>query len=157
LLSAFAVLDARYLYARVVPREPMKRDQTSELRFWIEQGPNMTTVEVKVGTREKPCELSDVKTPESQAVVPLCYWLGNAIDVRIPRDSVPKTIDMRKPFHVSGFQTCCADEARTREFDSIEAAQEVWRVPGLADEMESKDTQAFVPGNDEPDGAPNVP
>ena len=138
LLSAFAVLDARYLYARVVPREPMMRDQTAELRFWLEQGPVMTTVEVKVGTREAPCELSDVEDPEKQAVVPNCFWLGNAIDVRIPRDSVPANIDMKAPFHVSGFQTCCVDEERTQEFDSIDAAQEVWRVPGLADELESE-------------------
>jgi len=157
LISAFAVIDARYLYARVVPREPMKREQTAEMRFWLEQGPAMTTVEVKIGTREKPCELSDVKNPEKQTVVPECFWLGNAIDIRIPRDSVPVGIDMRKPFHVSGFQTCCVDEARTQEYDAIDAAQEVWRVPGLADELEAKDGQKFVPGEEEADGKPNVP
>ena len=64
---------------------------------------------------------------------------------------------MKAPFHVSGFQTCCVDEERTQEFDSIDAAQEVWRVPGLADELEATDKQAFVPGTEEADGAPNVP
>jgi hypothetical protein len=157
LISAFAVLDARYLYARVVPRQPMKRDKTAELRFWLEQGSVMTTVEVKIGTRERPCELSDVENPEKQTIVPACFWLGNAIDIRIPRDSVPSNIDMSKPFHVSGFQTCCEDEARTIAFDSIEEAQEVWRVPGLADELQAADQQEFVPGNEEADGAPNVP
>ncbi len=158
LISAFAVIDARYLYARVVPREPMAREKTAELRFWLEQGPeNMATVEVKIGTREKPCEISDVKNPEKQSVVPECFWLGNAIDIRIPRDAVPPNIDMRSAFHVSGFQTCCVDEARTQEFDVIDAAQEVWRIPGLGDELEVKDGQKFVPGNEESDGKPNVP
>jgi hypothetical protein len=157
LISAFAVLDARYLYARVVPREPMRRDQTAELRFWLEQAPIMTTVEVKIGTREKLCELSVVDKEGTERSATECFWLGNAIDIRIPRDSVPPGIDMRKPFHVSGFETCCADEARTKPFDQIEQAQEVWRVPGLADELESKDDQKFVPGGEESDGAPNVP
>ncbi len=138
LLSALAVMDAEYLYGRIVTRSPMKGDDVREVRFWIEQQPAMATVEVKVGTRDRPCELSDVKAADQQSVVSKCFWAGNALDFRIPLKDVPASIDTTKPFWVSGFQTCCTDAERNTPYDSAEGAQEVWRVEGLASEVETK-------------------
>lgn len=138
LLSALAVMDAEYLYARVVTRSPMKGDDVREVRFWIEQAPSMATVEVKVGTQDRPCELSDVKAADQQSIVPKCFWAGNALDVRIPLKDVPASIDTTKHFWVSGFQTCCTDAERNTPYDAAEGAQEVWRVAGLASEVETK-------------------
>lgn len=132
LLSAFAVMDDAFLYARMVGREPMAKDGAHETRFWIEQGPAMVTVEVKVGTRDRPCELGDVKTPEIQKTVVNCFWAGNALDLRIPLDTVPPSIDTTQPYWVSGFQTCCSDAERNNPYDEIDGAQEVWRVPQQA-------------------------
>ena len=140
LLSAHAVTDDNFLYGRIVTRAPMQGDNVREIRFWIEQddGKKMATVEIKIGSQESPCELSDTKSPETQNVVTGCFWLGNAIDFRIPLDKVPSVIDTKAPFHVSGFQTCCEDEARNNPFDELEGAQGVWRVPGVASEVETK-------------------
>lgn len=138
LLSALAVMDAEYLYGRIVTRSPMKGDDVREVRFWIEQQPNMATVEVKVGTRDRPCELSDVKNGDQQTVVNRCFWAGNALDFRIPLKDIPPSIDTTKPYWVSGFQTCCSDAERNNPYDATESAQEVWRVEGLASEVETK-------------------
>lgn len=138
LLSALAVIDEQYLYGRVVSRSPMAGENVREIRFWIEQQPNMVTVEVKTGTRDRPCELSDIKASDQQAVVNRCFWAGNALDFRVPLKDIPASIDVAKPFWVSGFQSCCSDEARNDPYDSIEGAQEVWRVQGLASEVETK-------------------
>ena len=132
LLSAFTVMNDTYLYGRMMTRAPMTDDDVRETRFWIEQDGNMITVEVKVGTTDSPCELSDVKTPEGEKVVPKCFWVGNALDFRIPLDSIPPSIDTTKPYWVSGFQTCCSDAERNKPYDEIEGAQEVWRVPEQA-------------------------
>ncbi len=128
LLWALAVADGSHLFARVVSRTPMRADAGRELRFWIEQGKPLATVEVKVGSQGRPCEVSAMETPEQQAVVDGCFWTGNALDLRIPLTNLPKSIDLTKPFWVSGFQTCCQDPERTKPHDSIENAQEVWRV-----------------------------
>lgn len=140
ILSAHAVADDTYLYGRVVTRAPMRGDDVREVRFWIEQddGKKMATVELKIGSRGSPCELSDVKKPETQSVVNRCFWIGNAIDFRIPLDKVPSIIDTAAPFHVSGFQTCCEDAERNKPYDELEGAQGVWRVPGVAAEVETK-------------------
>ena len=138
LLSALVVMDEQYLYGRIVTRSPMKGDDVREVRFWIEQQPAMATVEVKVGTRDRPCELSDIKAADQQAVVNHCFWAGNALDFRIPLKDVPASIDTTKPFWVSGFQTCCTDAERNAPYDTTEAAQEVWRVAGLASEVETQ-------------------
>lgn len=137
LLSALAVMDEEYLYVRVGPRAPMAGDQVRELRFWIEQAPNMATVEVKVGTRGRPCELADIKLPDGEQVVDGCFWLGTAVDLRIPLAKIPPSIDTKKPYWVSGFQTCCQDEERSKPWDAISEAQEVWRMPGKADEVDA--------------------
>jgi hypothetical protein len=140
ILSAHAVADDTYLYGRVVTRAPMRGDDVREVRFWIEQddGKKMATVELKVGSRGSPCELSDVKKPETQTVVNRCFWIGNAIDFRIPLDKIPSIIDTKAQFHVSGFQTCCEDSERNKPYDEVEGAQGVWRVPGVAAEVETK-------------------
>jgi hypothetical protein len=138
LLSALAVMDDKYLYGRVLTRTPMAGDNVREVRFWIEQQPAMVTVELKVGNRERSCELSDLKSPDKQESIDGCYWADNALDFRIPLDKMPSSIDVAKPYWLSGFQTCCKDEARNEPYDEIDGAQEVWRVPGLASEVESK-------------------
>ena len=140
ILSAHAVADDTYLYGRLVTRAPMQGEDIREVRFWIEQddGKKMATVELKIGTRGSPCELSDVKNPEAQSTVNRCFWIGNAIDFRIPLSSVPKNINTKEPFHVSGFQTCCKDSERSQPYDELEGAQGVWRVPGVASEVETK-------------------
>jgi hypothetical protein len=138
ILSALSVMDEQYLYGRIVTRSPMRGDDVREVRFWIEQQPNMATVEVKVGTRDRPCELSDIKAVDQQSVVNKCFWAGNALDFRIPLKDVPASIDTTKPFWVSGFQTCCTDAERNKPFDGTDSAQEVWRVAGLASEVETK-------------------
>jgi hypothetical protein len=138
IVSALAVMDDVYLFGRLSTRNPMQGDNMREVRFWIEQQPNMVTVEVKAGSRERPCELSDLKKPDEQAVVTNCFWAGNALDFRIPLKDIPSTIDTTKPYWVSGFQTCCSDAERNKPYDEIEGAQEVWRVPGEATEVETK-------------------
>jgi hypothetical protein len=130
LLSAFAVMDDTYLYGRLVTRAPVAGDEgLREARFWLEQGEAMVTVEVKVGTTDRPCELSDAKVSEAQKVVQKCFWVGNALDFRVPLDSIPPSIETSEPYWVSGFQTCCSDAERNKPWDEIEGAQEVWRVP----------------------------
>lgn len=160
LLSALVVVDARYLYARVLTQEPMsiKEDKVRELRFWLEQGGKMVTIEVKVGSQGSPCEVLDAAGAGDDAkVVNDCYWLGNAVDVRIPLDAIPATINVANPFWASGFQTCCSDEARNNPYDALEAAQEVWRVPGLAAEKASADDKPYTPGKATEGEQPNVP
>ena len=130
LLSALAVMNETYLYGRMLTRAPMTGEEARETRFWLEQDGNMVTVEVKVGTMGRPCELSDVKLPETEKVVPECFWVGNALDFRIPLEMIPPSIDTAQPYWVSGFQTCCSDAERDKPYDEIEGAQEVWRVAG---------------------------
>jgi len=158
LLSALVAMDARYLYGRVLTREPMNiaTDKVRELRFWLEQGGQMVTIEVKVGSMDAPCEVLASGSDEAE-VVKDCFWLGNAVDLRIPLDAIPKTIDVSKPYWASGFQTCCTDESRDTPFDELSDAQEVWRVPGLAAERESGDAEPYVPGKEVDGEAPNVP
>ncbi|MEE2830682.1 MAG: hypothetical protein VX498_15960 [Myxococcota bacterium] len=138
ILSAFAVMDEAYLYGRLLTRAPMQGDDAREVRFWLEQGKQMATVEVKVGTRGSPCELSDANKSDAQNVVPQCFWTGNALDFRIPLDKIPDIIDTEKPFWASGFQTCCQDPERNKPYDELKGAQEIWRVPGMASEVETK-------------------
>lgn len=160
LLSALAVVDARYLFARVLTREPMSvpDNKARELRFWLEQGGKMVTVEVKVGSEGAPCELLDAAGADADTkVVPGCFWLGNALDLRIPLDAIPKAINVAQPFWMSGMQTCCADEARNQPVDAIGEAQEVWRVSGLAAEGEAPDGKPYTPGKESEGEAPNVP
>ena len=158
LLSALVAMDARYLYGRILTTEPMSvaSDKVRELRFWLEQNGQMVTVEVKVGSMDSPCEIIPPGASEAK-VVNECFWLGNAIDLRIPLDSLPTSIDVSKPFWASGFQTCCTDESRDTPYDELSAAQEVWRVPGLAEERESVDNEPYVPGKESDGEAPNVP
>lgn len=137
LLSAFVAMDDVNLYGRLLTRGPLVGDDAHEIRFWIEQGGNMVSLEIKIGPRLAACELADVKTPEDQEVVPGCFWVGNALDFRVPISAVPKIIDTAEPYWVSGFQTCCADEERNQPFDEIEGAQEVWRVPGAAADVDT--------------------
>ncbi len=166
LRSVLVAVDAQYLYGRVLTQEAMtiKDNRVRELRFWLEQAGKMVTVEVKIGSQGSPCELLDAATGGDEAkVVESCYWLGNAIDFRIPLDAIPATINVAKPFWASGFQTCCSDEARNQPFDTLEEAQEVWRVPGLTaekegvDEKESVDEKPYSPGVAKEGEAPNVP
>lgn len=160
LLSALVAVDARYLYARVLTQEAMtlNGDKVRDLRFWLEQAGKMVTIEVKVGSVGAPCELIDAAGAGDDAkIVEGCYWLGNAVDIRIPLDAIPATINVANPFWASGFQTCCADEARNEPYDSLEAAQEVWRVPGLASENASVDDKPYSPGQATEGEAPNVP
>jgi len=140
ILSAHAVADDTYLYGRIVTRAPMRGDDVREVRFWIEQdsGNKMATVELKIGSRGSPCELSNAKKPDSQTVVNRCFWIGNAIDFRVPLDKIPSVIDTKSTFHVSGFQTCCEDTERNKPYDELNGAQGVWRVPGVAAEVETK-------------------
>jgi len=138
LLAAFVVMDDQYLYGRMTSHTPMTGDAAHETRFWLEQGEHQVTVEIKVGTAGRPCELGDVKAEEAQKVVTRCFWAGTALDFRMPLDSIPPIIDTTKPYWASGFETCCSDEARSKPYDSIEGAQEVWRVPGLAAEVDVK-------------------
>ncbi len=132
LLSSLVVADSKNLYGRIVTRVPMRGFYTREVRFWIEQPPEMATVEIKVGTRGRPCEIAHVKSPDAQKVVKSCFWLGNALDFRLPLDSFPASIDPSKPMWVSGFQTCCSDPERNKFLDEIDNAQEVWRITGEA-------------------------
>jgi hypothetical protein len=158
LLSALVAMDARYLYARILTREPMSvaSDKVRELRFWLEQGGQMTTIEVKVGSMDAPCEVLPSGADEAK-IVNDCFWLGNAVDLRIPLDALPPTLDVSKPYWASGFQTCCSDEARDTPYDELADAQEVWRVSGLAAEVESGDAEPYVPGKETEGEAPNVP
>lgn len=153
LLAAFVVMDDKYLYGRMTSRAPMTGDNAHETRFWLEQGDNSVTVEVKVGTTGRPCELGDVKAAEAQKVVAKCFWTGTALDFRMPLASIPPIIDTAQPYWVSGFQTCCSDDARNNPFDTIEGAQEVWRVPGLAAEVDVKGDEGAAPEDAPPEPA----
>ncbi len=132
LLSSLVVADSKNLYGRIVTRVPMRGFYTREVRFWIEQPPEMATVEIKVGTRGRPCEIAHVKSPDAQKVVKGCFWLGNALDFRLPLDAFPASMDITKPMWVSGFQTCCSDPERNKFLDEIDKAQEIWRITGEA-------------------------
>ena len=160
LLSAFVVVDARYLYARVLTQAPMsiKDDTVRELRFWLEQGGKMVTIEVKVGSQGAPCEVLDAAGGDDDTkIVEGCFWVGNAIDIRLPLDAIPATINVASPFWASGFQTCCSDEARNEPYDSLDAAQEVWRVSGLAAETPAADDTPYTPGQATEGEGANVP
>ena len=104
-------------------------------------------IDSKVGSQNSPCELSDATSSEAQKVVTDCFWGGNALDFRVPIESIPATIDTKQAYWVSGFQTCCSDADRNKPYDEIEGAQEVWRVTGLAAEVE------VAPGSTEPTAA----
>ena len=84
-------------------------------------------------SRGRPCEIAHVKSPDAQKVVKGCFWLGNALDFRLPLDAFPASIDVTKPMWVSGFQTCCSDPERNKFLDEIDKAQEVWRITGEAE------------------------
>ena len=169
LVSALAVADEGYLYGRIVSRVPMRGFYTREIRFWIEQPsetaeqpPEMATVELKVGSRGSPCEVAHVKSPAAQKVASQCFWLGNALDFRIPFGLLPLSIAHEKPLWVSGFQTCCQDKNRDKPFDEILQAQEVWRVKGLASEIDTGGMAdatggGAAPADKEATGAAKVP
>lgn len=125
---ALAVADSTHLYARVFTREPMRPDAGREIRFWIDQGKPLATVEVKVGSVGRPCEVSSTANPEAQQVINDCFWHGTALDLRFPLSALPPELNTTQPFWVSGFEACCEDDARSVPLDKIEAAQEVWRV-----------------------------
>ena len=128
LLSALAVIDKEHMYVRLEFREEMPEDAPAEIRFWIEQEKPLVTVEVKLGSRGRPCELSAVEGNPQEQVVEGCYFVGNPIELSFPLDAIPDVVKVDQPFHVSGFQTCCMDEARNDPFDEVQGAQEVFRV-----------------------------
>ena len=49
---------------------------------------------------------------QREAVVEACFHVGNPLDLSFPLSVIPGGIKVAEPFHVSGFQTCCMDEAR---------------------------------------------
>lgn len=154
---ALAVADASHLFARVTTREPMRPDQGREIRFWVEQGKPLATVEVKVGSVGRPCEIGSTANAESQQIVQGCYWHGTALDLRIPLSALPPELKLDQPFWVSGFETCCEDEGRTTPFDKLDAAQEVWRV-GVAGAPAAPLPNSAVSGSaPAPEGAPAPP
>jgi hypothetical protein len=160
LLSAFVAADARYLYARVLTQQAMsvRDNRLRELRFWLEQSGKMVTVEVKVGTQGSPCELLDAAGGDDGAkVVEGCFWLGSAIDIRIPLDAIPATLNVENPFWASGFQTCCSDQARNEPYDTLDEAQEVWRVAQMTAEKASVDEKPYSPGQATESEPPSVP
>ena len=128
LLAAHAVMDKDRMYVRLKLREEMGDSPPAEFRFWLEQGRPLVTVEVKVGSKNRPCELSSVDPPSAETVVENCFYDGNPLDLSFPLSAIPSTIKVEEAFHVSGFQTCCMDEARNDPFDEIQEAQEVFRV-----------------------------
>jgi hypothetical protein len=128
LLSAHAVIDKDRMYVRINFREEMPEDPPSEIRFWLEQERPLVTVEVKLGSQGRPCELSSVDDPSKEAVIEGCFHVGNPLDLSFPLSVIPGVIKVAEPFHVSGFQTCCMDEARNDPFDEISDAQEVFRI-----------------------------
>jgi hypothetical protein len=116
------------MYVRVMLREEMPKDQPTEIRFWLEQGRPLVTVEVKIGSRGRPCEISSVDDPSNETIVEKCFFEGNPIDLSFPLSAIPKVLNVEEEFHVSGFQTCCMDEARNDPYDEIQHVQEVFRV-----------------------------
>ncbi len=98
LLSAFAVMDEKYLYGRMVMRAPMGADgEVREARFWLEQGENMVTVEVKVGSQNSPCELSDATSSEAQKVVTDCFWAATPSTSESPSSPFRQRSTRRRP------------------------------------------------------------
>lgn len=128
ILSVHAVTDGTYLWLRYrLAQAPSSQEGLPDLRFWVEKQPEMVTVEVKTGTPGNPCEISRSDQAEG-VVVGNCFKLGEGIDIRLPLKYLPDWASKRDPFFVSGPQTCCADEARSRPVDEIDASQEVWRL-----------------------------
>ncbi len=129
LRSAHAVIDKERMYVRVALREELPEDPPAEIRFWLEQDAKpLVTVEVKLGSKNSPCELSAVDAAEQETAVENCYFSGNPLDLSFPLSAIPAVLKVDAPFHVSGFQTCCMDEQRNDPFDEITGAQEVFRV-----------------------------
>ncbi len=129
LRSAHAVIDKTRMYVRLALRDKLPEDPAAEIRFWLEQAETpLVTVEVKLGTRGNPCELSTTAEPIVEKAVESCFFRGNPLDLSFPLTAIPDVLKVDEPFHVSGFQTCCMDEDRNDPFDEIVGAQEVFRV-----------------------------
>lgn len=125
LVSAIAVSTKDGLLVRVSSAEAMTPTDFTDVRLWVEQHPNMLTVEAKPDHPQKICELTPVGGNES-ADVANCLHLSDAFDIRIPSDKLPKWLDRNQPYFVSGISTCCQDENREKPYDEIDGAQEVW-------------------------------
>ena len=114
-----------------------------DLRFWFEQQNRFLTVETKSASRKNDCTISE---PDGASPIQIesCFnATGEIIDIAIPRDKIPKSLDLDSEFWISGPQVCCSDQARTQPIDKVDASQGVWRKP---EPMLSSTTRPATPG-----------
>lgn len=125
LVSAYAVATDDNLMLRIASAQPMAVDHLTDVRLWIEQGNQLLTVEAKPDHPDSICELTAVDGAEGEEL-PSCVEMGDALDIRIPLKQLPRWLNTREAYFISGVSTCCSDEGRAKPFDEIEGAQQVW-------------------------------
>ena len=128
LVSAFAVATENSVLVRIKSSEPMTISSRTDVRFWIEQGEQLLTVEAKPDHPERICELTPIGGSDGEEV-PDCLKLGDTLDVRIPAEQLPSWLKTDQDYFISGVSTCCTDESREVPYDEIDGAQQVWVVP----------------------------
>lgn len=102
-----------------------------DLRFWIEQGPVMSTVEVKLDNARSVVQLTPVDGAEGERVqIPDSYAMyDRVVDVVIPSSRLGSRFDPAGRFWASGFQVCCEDaDTRQVALDTLDEAGEVTLV-----------------------------
>ena len=139
LVSAFAVATEDSVLVRIQSSEPMTLSSRTDVRFWLEQGEQLLTVEAKPDHPERICELTPIGGTDG-AEVPDCLKLGDTLDVRIPAKQLPSWLKTDQDYFISGVSTCCTDDSREVPYDEIDGAQQVWVVPtSPVDEAEPTD------------------
>ncbi len=145
LVSAYAVATDDNLLLRIASAKPMAVDHLTDVRLWVEQDEQQLTVEAKPDHPDRICELTPIGGGEGEEL-PACVEMGDHLDIRIPLKRLPRWLNTREAYFVSGVSTCCSDEGRERPFDEIEGAQQVWvfdgELPGSGEDDAKKTTSA---------------
>ena len=131
LTSAHAVDVGDALLLRIQGNRPMTRERGTDIRLWVEQGERLLTIEAKPDHPDRICELTPIGRTEGDEVKD-CLELGETLDLRIPKERLPRWLKTDEAYFVSGVSTCCVDEAREQPYDEIDGAQQVWVFRGVA-------------------------
>ncbi len=111
----------RYLFQGSMP-EPR------DLRFWVEQGKVMSTIEVKMDNPRLVVQITPVAAGQPQPLqVPDAFVrYERVIDVTVPLSSLGPRFRTQARMWVSGFQVCCQDfDTRQVPLDRLDEAIEV--------------------------------
>jgi hypothetical protein len=144
LVSAYAVATEDNLLLRIVSAKPMAVDHLTDVRLWVEQDEQLLTVEAKPDHPERICELTPIDGGEGEEL-PACVEMGDHLDIRIPLKRLPRWLNTREAYFVSGVSTCCSDEGREQPFDEIEGAQQVWIFDGEIPSSAKDDAKETAP------------